>query len=306
MFHVYLPIAGLSVDPLLLVELGGAVGFLAAMFGVGGGFLVTPFLMFIGVPPGVAVASGANQIAASSISGVLVHWPRDNIDVKMAAVLLAGGLCGTAAGIVLFVALRRIGQGELAVSLIYLVFLGGIGILMLVESVGAIRRSRRAVKPPRRSHQHRWIHGLPFKLRFRRSRLYISALPVLAIGFVVGVMAIFGFGGGFVLVPSLIYLLGMPARVVTGTSLLHITIMSSIATLLHASTTHTVDLMLSACLVFGTVVGARFGAHFGLRIRAEHLRAMLALLVLAVAARLLHDLVATPADLFSVVASGRG
>lgn len=306
MFHVYLPIAGLSVDPLLLIGLGVAVGFLSAMFGVGGGFLVTPLLMFIGVPPGVAVASGANQVAASAVSGVLVHWPRGNIDGKMVAVLLGGGLCGTAAGIALFDMLRRIGQGELTVALVYMVFLGGIGGLMLVESIGAIRRSRRPVKPPRRLHRHGWTHGLPLRLRFRRSRLYISAIPVALIGFAVGALAVFGFGGGFLMVPALIYLLGMPARVVTGTSLLYITIISSLATLLHAVTTHTVDLMLSLFLVLGTVIGARFGTRFGLRIGAEQLRAMLALLVLAVAARLAHDLIATPDDLFSVVSAGRG
>lgn len=298
--QIYLPIAEMSVNIFVILGMGGLVGMLSGMFGVGGGFLMTPLLIFIGIPPPVAVATEANQIVASSVSGVLAHWRRGNVDIRMGMMLLAGGLVGSAFGVWLFTLLRALGQIDLVIRLSFVVFLGAIGVLMLAESVRAIlrRRGRRGV--PKR-HHHTWLHGLPFKMRFRRSRLYISALLPIGVGFLVGVLAaIMGVGGGFIMVPAMIYILGMPTSVVVGTSLFQIIFVTANVTILQAATNHTVDVVLAVLLLIGGVIGAQVGARFGSRISGEQLRGLLGLLVLFVCGKLLYDLVATPGDPFSI------
>jgi uncharacterized protein len=298
---IYLPIAAVSLDVFVLLVLGGAVGFLSGVFGVGGGFLLTPFLIFIGVPHAVAVASSANQLVGASVSGALAHWRRGNVDLQMGLVLLVGGFAGSAGGVWLFAILRRIGQVELAVSLSYALLLGTLGVLMLVESSRAILRGRRPGSSRRKLHQHTWLHGLPLKMRFRRSKLYISALLPLGLGFLVGILsAIMGVGGGFVMVPAMIYMLGMPTAMVPGTSLFQIIFVAASVTVLQAMENGTVDVVLALVLLVGGVIGAQLGTRFGQRLRGEQLRALLALVVLAVAGKLLFDLTVTPEDLFSL------
>jgi len=298
---VYLPIAEMAVNVLVVVGLGGLIGIVSGVFGVGGGFLLTPFLLFIGVPAPVAVATGSNQIVAASFSGALAHWRRGNVDLQMGLVLLVGGFAGSAGGVWLFAILRRIGQVELAVSLSYSLLLGTLGVLMLVESSRAILRGRRPGSSRRKLHQHTWLHGLPLKMRFRRSKLYISALLPLALGFLVGVLsAIMGVGGGFVMVPAMIYMLGMPTAMVPGTSLFQIIFVAASVTVLQAIENGTVDVVLALVLLVGGVIGAQLGTRFGQRLRGEQLRALLALVVLAVAGKLLFDLTVTPEDLFSL------
>ncbi|HEY5598744.1 MAG TPA: sulfite exporter TauE/SafE family protein, partial [Kiloniellales bacterium] len=250
--QIYLPIAEMSVNIFLLLGMGGGVGFLSGLFGVGGGFLMTPLLIFIGVPPAVAVGTEANQIVASSVSGVLAHWRRGNVDFKMGFVLLLGGFAGSTLGVGLFSFLRELGQIDLVISLSYVVFLGIIGGLMFLESLRAMRRRKAAAGQRRKLHQHIWIHGLPLKMRFRRSKLYISALMPLAIGFLVGVLsAIMGVGGGFIMVPAMIYLLGMPTSVVVGTSLFQIIFVTANVTFLQAYANQTVDVVLALLLLTG-------------------------------------------------------
>ena len=298
--QIYLPIAEVSVNALLLLGLGGLVGVLSGMFGVGGGFLMTPLLFFIGIPPAVAVATEANQIVASSVSGALAHLRRRTVDLKMGAVLLVGGLVGAGLGIQLFNLLKAQGQVDLLVRLCYVVFLGVIGALMLAESLRALRRVRRQAAAPRR-RQRGWIHALPFKMRFRASGLYISVIPPFGIGVAVGVLAaIMGVGGGFIMVPAMIYLLGMPTKVVVGTSLFQIVFVTAFTTMLHAVTNQTVDMMLALLLLLGGVVGAQIGTRLGTRLRAEQLRILLALLVLAVCGKLALDLLIEPAELYSL------
>jgi uncharacterized membrane protein YfcA len=302
---IYLPIAALSVDVFVLLGLGGAVGFLSGVFGVGGGFLLTPFLIFIGIPPAVAVASSANQLVGASVSGVIAHWRRGNVDFHMGAVLLIGGFAGSAFGVWLFGLLRRLGQVELTVSISYVVLLGTLGGLMLIESTRAILRQRRPGAGRRRLHQHMWIHGLPLKMRFRKSKLYISAIVPVALGFLVGVLsAIMGIGGGFVMVPAMIYMLGMPTAMVPGTSLLQIIFVAANVTVLQAAGNGTVDAVLALTLLVGGVLGAQLGSRFGSRLRGEQLRALLAIMVLAVAVKLARDLGVRPDDLYSVVTVG--
>ena len=297
--QIYLPIAEVSVNAFLLLGLGGLVGVLSGMFGVGGGFLMTPLLFFIGIPPAVAVATGANQIVASSVSGALAHLRRRTVDLRMGTVLLIGGLVGSALGIQLFNVLRARGQVDLLVQLCYVLFLGAIGALMLVEGLRALGRTRRAAPRPRRHHG--WMHALPLKVRFRASGLYLSVLPPLAVGLVVGVLvAVMGVGGGFIMVPAMIYLLGMPTKVVIGTSLFQIVFVTAFATLLHAITNQTVDVLLALLLLLGGVVGAQLGARLGTRLRAEQLRILLALLVLSVCGKLALDLLIEPAELYSI------
>ena len=297
---IYLPVAEMSVNVLVLLGMGGVIGFLSGLFGVGGGFLLTPLLIFIGVPPPVAVASQANQIAAASVSGLLAHWRRGNVDFRMGWVLLAGGALGSSVGVWLFRVLREIGQIDAAISISYVVFLGSVGLLMAVESANTILRRRRGA-PRRKLHQHFWLHRLPLKLRFRRSKLYISAISPALIGLLVGVLAaIMGVGGGFIMVPAMIYLLGMPTSVVIGTSLFQIMFVTSIVTVLHAVTNQTVDIVLALILLAGAVVGAQFGSRFGTTLRGEQLRGLLALLVLAVCAKLALDLVVEPDELYSL------
>ena len=297
--NIYLPIAEVSVNAFLLLGLGGGVGLLSGMFGVGGGFLMTPLLILIGIPPAVAVATEANQIVASSFSGVLAHWRRKTVDFKMGAVLLAGGLAGSAIGVQVFALLRELGQVELMVSLCYVVFLGIVGSLMFIESLRALRKSVRGKAPRRRGHH--WSHGLPFKMRFRASNLYISAIPPFMVGMLVGVLAaIMGVGGGFIMVPAMIYLLGMATTVVVGTSLFQIMFVTGATTLMHAMLNHTVDGILAVLLLLGGVVGAQIGVRLGPKLKAEQLRVLLALLVLVVCAKIGYDLVRTPDELFTM------
>ena len=300
MFQIYLPIAEMSVDIFLLLGMGGAIGFLSGLFGVGGGFLITPLLIFIGVPPPVAVGSSVNQVVAASVSGAIAHWRRGNIDFRMGTVLLVGGVVGSLAGILLFDILESLGQIDLVIQLSYVVMLGGVGALMLVESGRAILMRRRGGGGRRKKHVHTWIHGLPLKMRFRTSRLYISALLPLGIGFAVGILAaLMGVGGGFFLVPAMIYLLGMPVTIVIGTSLYQITVVAGATTFLHAISGQTVDIVLAGVLTIGAVVGAQLGTRFGAGIRGEELRGLLALMVLIVCAALFWELVATPQEMFN-------
>ncbi|MBZ0128808.1 MAG: sulfite exporter TauE/SafE family protein [Rhodobacteraceae bacterium] len=303
--QIYLPIAEVSVNAFLLLGLGGLVGILSGMFGVGGGFLMTPLLFFIGIPPAVAVATEANQIVASSFSGVLAHLKRKTVDLKMGTVLLIGGLIGAAIGVQVFRILKEMGQVELLVKLCYVVFLGVIGSLMFSESLRAIRRTRGAhhKAPPRR--QHSWVHGLPFKMKFRTSGLYISAIPPLMVGALVGVLAaIMGVGGGFIMVPAMIYLLGMPTKVVIGTSLFQIIFVTGFTTLMHATTNYTVDMALAVLLLVGGVIGAQIGTRIGVKMKAEQLRILLAVLVLGVSIKLAMDLLLQPSELYSLGAGG--
>lgn len=298
--QIYLPIAEVSVNAFLLLGLGGMVGVLSGMFGVGGGFLMTPLLFFIGIPPAVAVATEANQIVASSFSGVLAHFKRRTVDLKMGLVLLVGGLLGAALGVVIFNYLKSLGQVDLLVRLCYVLFLGIIGSLMFVESLNAIRKSKKNGVVPKRKN-HTWVHGLPFKMRFRVSGLYISVIPPILVGTLVGILsAIMGVGGGFIMVPAMIYLLGMPTKVVVGTSLFQIIFVTGFTTLLHATTNYTVDMALAVLLLVGGVVGAQFGAVIGTRLKAEQLRILLAILVLAVCGKLAFDLLVMPSELFSL------
>lgn len=298
--QLYLPIAEVSVNALLLLGIGGIVGFLSGMFGVGGGFLITPLLFFIGIPPAVAVATGANQVVASSVSGVLAQMRRKAVDFRMGTVLLLGGFLGSAIGIWVFARLTALGQVDLFVQLSYVMFLGLIGAMMLQESLRAWFRNRSGA-PIKRARVHTWVHGLPFKMKFRASGLYISVLPPMAVGALVGFLAaIMGVGGGFVMVPAMIYLLGMPTKVVVGTSLYQIIFVTAFTTLMHAVTNQTVDILLAMLLIIGGVIGAQFGTRVGVRLKAEQLRILLALLVLAVAGKIALDLLLQPSELYSI------
>ena len=307
--QIYLPIAELSSNILLLLVIGGAVGFVSGLFGVGGGFLLTPILMFLGIPPAVAVASQATQVVAASVSGVLVHWNRGNVDFKMGLVLLVGGLTGSTSGVFLFSLLRAVGQVDLVIALAYFITLGGVGGAMMFESVRALLRRRRRPGALRKLHQHTWVHGLPFKMRFRKSRLYISALLPGGVGFVVGMMAaIMGVSGSFVLVPAMIYLLGMPTAVVVGTSLFQAIFVAANVTFLQAVQNQTVDVLLAFLLLVGGVVGAQFGGRASGRLPADIMRILLAAIILTVAVALGYTLVVKPDDLYSlaiVAANGK-
>ena len=299
--YIYLPIAEISMNVLTIIGLGGMVGFLSGVFGVGGGFLMTPLLIFLGVPAPVAVGTEANQIVASSVSGVLAHFRRGNVDFKMGLVLLAGGLVGSTLGVALFALLRQLGQIDVVIKLSFIVFLGIIGSLMLIESVRAMLRTRLPGARRGKLHQHNWLHGLPFKMRFRKSKLYISALLPFMVGLLVGVLsAIMGVGGGFIMVPAMIYLLGMPTAVVVGTSLLQIIFVTANVTFLQSVQTQTVDIVLAGLLLLGAVVGAQFGTRVGAMLRGEQLRGLLALIVLGVCIKLVFDVVIEPADLYSL------
>ena len=299
--YIYLPIAEISMNIFAIVGLGGMVGFLSGLFGVGGGFLMTPLLIFLGIPAAVAVSTEANQIVASSVSGVIAHWRKKNVDFLMGFVLLVGGIIGSSFGVWLFAFLKTIGQIELVIRLAYVVFLGLIGILMAWESTKAILKSRTPGASRGKLHQHNWLHGLPFKIRFRRSKLYISALLPLFIGAVVGVLsAIMGVGGGFIIVPAMIYVLGMPTAVVVGTSLFQIIFVTANVTFLQSITTQTVDIVLAGLLMLGGVIGAQIGSNASSLLRGEQLRGLLALLVLAVCFKLFMDLTLTPTDIFSL------
>jgi uncharacterized protein len=302
--EVYLPVAELSVNWAMILGMGAAVGFLSGMFGVGGGFLMTPLLVFYGIPPGIAVATQASHITASSLSGALAQWRRQGVDAKMGLMLLAGGLVGSAGGVYVFRILQKLGQIELVVTGSYVLLLGSIGGLMLNESIRTMRAARSgAASAPAKAGQHSWIHGLPFKVRFRRSKLYISVIPPLILGVLVGVLtAIMGVGGGFIMVPAMIYLLRMPTNVVIGTSQFQILFVTAATTILHATSDQTVDIVLAFLLVVGGVVGVQLGVRVGSQLRGEQLRALLAILVVAVALRLLIGLITTPNDIYSIVA----
>jgi uncharacterized protein len=300
--QVYLPIADLPVNIFVVFAMGIAVGFISGMFGIGGGFLMTPLLIFLGISPAVAVATVSSHIAASSFSGAITYWRRKALDLSLAAMLLIGGICGTAAGVWLFTYLRALGQLDLTISLSYVLLLGSVGGLMVMEGVRAIIRSRHG-KPVelRRPGSHTWFHGLPFKLRFKQSRIYVSSIPVVMIGFIMGFIgAIMGIGGGFLLVPMLIYFLRVPTNVVIGTSMVLTLVTMATATVLHSVTNHLVDVILALILMVGGVTGAQFGARAGQKMRGERLRLMLGVLVLAVGLRFAVDLVMTPDDFYSI------
>lgn len=302
--QIYLPIAEVSVNAFLLLGLGGIVGILSGMFGVGGGFLLTPMLFFIGIPPAVAVATEANQIVASSFSGVLAHLRRKTVDFKMGIVLQVGGLIGAFFGIQLFNYLKAMGQVDLLVKLSYVLFLGIVGGLMFIESARAMMKSRggKAVSTRRK---HNWVHNLPFKMKFRASGLYISAIPPVLVGVLVGILAaIMGVGGGFIMVPAMIYILGMPTKVVVGTSLFQIIITTAFTTMMHATTNYTVDIALALLLLIGGVIGAQIGTRIGVKMKAEQLRVLLSLMVLAVCIKLGLELVIQPSELYSIGAGG--
>jgi len=303
---IYLPIAELPVNLFLILSLGIAVGFISGMFGVGGGFLMTPLLILVGIPPATAVASVPSHMAAASLSGAMSYWRKRLVDVGLGLVLLSGGILGTAFGVWFFAFLLRAGQLDLVVGLFYVILLGVVGGIMLVESVRAMMRAHHGSPPiVRRPGTHAWFHGLPLKLRFRQSRIYVSAIPVTLIGFGIGFFgAIMGVGGGFLLIPALIYLMRVPTTVSVATSLFLTLCTMLIATVLHAVENHTVDIVLALILMIGGVIGAQFGARAGQAIRAEQLRLLLGLLVVGVAIRVAVDLVAHPEELFSVVATG--
>ncbi len=303
--QIYLPIAEVSVNAFLLLGLGGMVGILSGMFGVGGGFLMTPLLFFIGIPPAVAVATEANQIVASSFSGVLAHFRRRTVDLRMGTVLLVGGLTGAALGVVVFNYLKSLGQVDLLVTLCYVVFLGVVGSLMFIESLRALRKAKKGGGAPAKRRQRGWVHAMPFKMRFRTSGLYISVIPPVMVGLCVGVLsAIMGVGGGFIMVPAMIYLLGMPTKVVVGTSLFQIIFVTGFTTMLHATTNYTVDIVLAVLLLVGGVVGAQIGTVIGARMPAEQLRVLLAALVLVVCGKLALDLLIQPSELYSLGSEG--
>lgn len=300
--QIYLPIAEQSMNVFLVLGMGGIVGFLSGMFGVGGGFLMTPLLIFTGIPPAVAVATEANQIVASSVSGSIAQWRRNNVDVKMGLVLLAGGVVGSFIGVALVKILRQLGHVDLVISLSYVFFLGFIGTLMLLEAIRTYFKSKAGNAPPaRRPGQHNWIHKLPFKMRFKRSKLYISAIPPILVGLLVGLLAaIMGVGGGFIMVPAMIYLLRMPTSVVVGTSLFQIVFVTALVTILHSVQNQTVDVVLALMLMAGGVIGAQIGAIAGQKLKGEQLRALLALMVLGMCFKLGFDLVVEPSELYSL------
>lgn len=298
----------MSVNIFILFGMGAAVGFLSGMFGVGGGFLMTPLLIFYNIPPAVAVATEANQIVASSFSGALAHFRKGTVDVKLGVMLLIGGLMGSTLGVYIFSSLRSAGQLDLIISILYVVFLGSIGTLMTIESLNAIRKSKRDDTPPKRKTGHdSWIHKLPFKVRFRKSKLFLSVIPILILGMLVGILAaIMGVGGGFIMVPAMIYLLRVPTNVVIGTSLFQIIFVTGYTTIIQSATNQTVDVVLALILMVGGVIGAQFGAAAGHKLKGEQLRALLGLLVLGVCIRLGYDLVVTPSDLFNIIGSMDG
>ena len=298
---IYLPIAEMNINIFLIVFIGMAVGALSGLFGVGGGFLMTPLLIFLGIPPVVAVGTEAPHVLASSVSGVIAHWRKKSVDFKMGFFLLAGGVIGSTIGVNIFKILRSYGQIDIVIQILFVLFLGIIGFSMAFESARTTIKSYRMTSRIRKKlHQHSWIHGLPFKVRFRRSKLYISAIPPIIIGFIVGVLsAMMGVGGGFIIIPAMVYILGMPTSVVVGTSLFQIIFVTANSTFFQAYLNQTVDIVLAALMILGGVIGAQIGVRIGSRLKAEYLRGLLAILVLAVCAKLFTDLVLQPNDLFS-------
>lgn len=299
---IYLPIAEMNVNVLLIILLGIMVGGLTGLFGVGGGFLMTPLLIFLGIPPAVAVGTEAPHVLASSVSGVIAHWRRKNVDFKMGFFLMIGGVVGSTVGVNLFKILRIFGQIDIVIQMLFLIFLGFIGFSMAFESAKTTITKYRTTSSIRtKLHQHSWIHGLPFKLRFHRSKLYISTIPPIVIGFFVGVLsAMMGVGGGFIIIPAMVYLLGMSTNVVVGTSLFQIIFVTANSTFFQSYLNQTVDIVLASLMIVGGVIGAQIGARLGTKLKAEYLRGILAILVLAVCAKIFTDLTLTPANLFSL------
>ena len=297
---IYLPIAEISINIFLLISMGGVVGFLSGMFGLGGGFLMTPLLIFIGIPTNVAVATSANQIVASSVSGALGHWRQGLVDIKMGLVLLFGGIFGSVVGVWIFKSLSVAGQIDAVISILYFSLLFSIGTLMLIESSQVIRDRVRKKTVKKKIHYHNWAHRLPFKTKFYTSKLYISIIPPVIIGFIIGVLSgTMGIGGSFILIPSMIYFLGMPTSKVIGTSLFQIIFITSIVTILHATTTFALDAVLAVILIISSVIGAQIGVIVANKLRGEDLRALLAIIVLAVAAQIATDLFIAPEDVFN-------
>ena len=299
---IYLPIAEININIFLIVFIGMLVGALSGLFGVGGGFLMTPLLIFLGIPPVVAVGSEAPHVLASSVSGVIAHWRKKNVDFKMGFFLLSVGLVGSTLGVNLFKLLKIYGQIDIVIQFLFLIFLGFIGISMAFESAKTTIKNYRTTSAIRtKLHQHSWIHGLPFKLRFHRSKLYISAIPPILIGFFVGVLsAMMGVGGGFIMIPAMVYILGMSTNVVVGTSLFQIIFVTANSTFFQSYLNQTVDIVLSALMILGGVIGAQIGVRIGTKLKAEYLRGILAIIVLTVCAKILIDLTLTPSDLFSL------
>ena len=298
---IYLPIAEMNINIFLIVFIGMIVGALSGLFGVGGGFLMTPLLIFLGIPPVVAVGSEAPHVLASSVSGVIAHWRKKNVDFKMGFFLLSGGIIGSTLGVSLFRLLKTYGQIDIVIQFLFLIFLGFIGISMAFESAKTTIKNYQTTSAIRtKLHQHSWIHGLPFKLRFHRSKLYISAIPPILIGFFVGVLsAMMGVGGGFIMIPAMVYILGMSTNVVVGTSLFQIIFVTANSTFFQSYLNQTVDIVLSALMILGGVIGAQIGVKIGSKLKAEYLRGILAILVLLVCAKILTDLILTPSDLFT-------
>lgn len=288
---IYLPIAEISMDVMVLLGLGALVGTLSGIFGVGGGFLLTPLLIFMGIPAPVAVASQANLIVASSMSGMISQWRRKNVDIRMGMILIAGGLVGSFFGVLLFRHLKHIGQIDFTVSALYVVFLGIIGSLMLVESIRAMTNRTGRIKRRRRA----WLHKMPFHMVFPTSRIAISIIPPLLVGAMIGFLAaIMGVGGGFIMIPAMIYLLGMPTAVVIGTSMFQILVLAAATSILQAITNQSVDVMLGAVLMIGGAIGAQLGVVIGSRLKAEQIRILLAFLVLLVGVRMFMTMIETP------------
>lgn len=300
--QLFLPIADIPINVFLILAMGAAVGFVSGMFGIGGGFLMTPLLIFVGISPAVAVASVSSHMAASSFSGALSYWRRRAIDPALAGVLLSGGVIGTGLGVWLFTLLRKVGQLDLIIALSYVVLLTAVGGLMFWEGARAIVRARRGEQPSiRRVRAQGWILGLPLKMRFKRSKIYLSVIPVAGAGLIVGFLgAIMGIGGSFLLIPVMIYILRVPTATVIGTSMVLTLVTMIVATVLHATTNHLVDAVLALVLMVGGVIGAQFGARAGQKVRSEHLRLLLGLLILSVGIRFAVELVIRPDELYSI------
>jgi hypothetical protein len=297
--EIYLPIAGLPINFFILMSLGLVVGFLSGMFGVGGGFLMTPLLMLLGIPPAVAVASEANHILAASFSGFLAHMRRLNVDFLMGFILLTGGIVGSILGVFLLKYLLIIGQEKIFISLSYIIILTFVGVWMLWESLNTLKKINKG--KINKLHEHIWLHGLPFKIKFRKSHLYISIIPPIFIGFVVGVLSsIMGVGGGFILVPAMIYILGMPTQVVIGTSLLQIVFVTSVSTIMHSYINQTVDVVLSSLLLIGAVIGAQIGTRVMVKLKGEQIRFLLAIIIIIVAVVLIGEILVTPKEAFII------
>ena len=295
----YLPIAGLPINFFILMCLGLVVGFLSGMFGVGGGFLMTPMLILMGIPPAVAVASEANHILAASVSGFLAHMRRANVDFLMGFVLLVGGVIGSIIGVFLLKYLLSIGQEKVFISLSYITILVFVGFWMLAESVNSLNKQSKGTR--NKLHEHIWLHGLPFKIKFRKSHLYISILPPIFIGLLVGILSsIMGVGGGFILIPAMIYILGMPTQVVIGTSLLQIVFVTTVSTIMHSYINQTVDVVLSSLLLIGAVIGAQIGTRTMVLLRGEQIRFLLAVIIIIVAIVLIGEILVTPEEAFII------